>query len=241
MAGNGARMELRIACRMVGSAVCHERETFKPSALKTIVMTVLAYAYTPEGFVVGADARLIIDGRPRKVVTDRQRKLIQLRAPGVDLICGWAGAAVIQLRNGPRFDLTDQTERAGGVLSGTHLGEKYVMQLSEVLRTSCPDQLACLTSGKDRTSALFVGYLDNHARHWAWILGSEPQEDETRPQVCTYRVHSGCCEEACGKDRLPIPTSLKEGEYGIRRYIECCIEHSDEYGGEPQTLIIHRP
>jgi hypothetical protein len=50
-------------------------------------MTVLAYAYTPEGFVVGADARLI-NQTTREVDTDCQRKLIHLRAPGVSLICG---------------------------------------------------------------------------------------------------------------------------------------------------------
>jgi hypothetical protein len=163
----------------------------------------------------------------------------------VDLVCGWAGAAVIGSKNGAGFDLTDETERIGDSLSTECLGDQYVKTLSDKLRESCADQLACLRSWKDGTAALFVGYLYNrpqlHARHWEWVLGSEP-EKKPNPQECRYRCHSCCCEfEACDTNRLPTPTSLKTGEDGVRRYIECCKANSTKYGGEPQILTIPCP
>ena len=127
-------------------------------------MTVIAYALTPEGFVVGADSRLVFEDT-RQVVTDCQRKLIHLRAPGVDMVCGWAGATVIGSKDGPGFDLTDETERIGERLSKDRLEDQYVKTLSEKLRESCTDQLARLRSWKDGTAALFVGYCTTGHRY----------------------------------------------------------------------------
>ncbi len=207
-------------------------------------MTVIAYAYTPDGFVVGADSRLILADTHR-VDTDCQRKLIHLRAPGVDLVCGWAGAAVIGSENGSRFDLTDETERIGTTLSGEYLGDNYIKTLSERLRESFADQLACLRSWKAATAALFVGYFHNkpqlYAQHWEWVLSSEP-EKKPAPQMCRFRLHSGCSEfEACDLEGLPTPSTSKVGEEGLRRYIECCRANCPKYGGWTQILTIPKP
>ena len=194
--------------------------------------------------MVGADSRLVFEDT-RQVVTDCQRKLIHLRAPGVDMVCGWAGATVIGSKDGPGFDLTDETERIGERLSKDRLEDQYVKTLSEKLRESCTDQLARLRSWKDGTAALFVGYSYNrsqvHAQHWIWDLRSEPRKKDY-PHMCKYRVHSGCCEfEACDTNRLPTPTCLKTGEDGLRRYIECCKANCPKYGGETLIVTIHPP
>ena len=103
-------------------------------------MTVLAHIWTPEGFVVAADGRGISAGT-RRVLNDDRRKLIPLRALGVDLICGWLGVTQVAWKTGQVFDLSEETKRIGGVLSGEQSGLQYIERFSDNLRHCFTDAL----------------------------------------------------------------------------------------------------
>lgn len=70
-------------------------------------MTAIAYVYTQEGFVVGAD------GRRRdltgQICSEKAVKLFSLARPRVALICGWAHAISFPANDRTVFDLSRET------------------------------------------------------------------------------------------------------------------------------------
>jgi hypothetical protein len=205
-------------------------------------MTVIAHVYTSEGFVVGADGR----GRTEAgcVLRDDLRKLIRLNGPGANLICGWTGATRIRARN-ETFDLSEQTETIGGLLSSEHLGTQYVERFSRALRDRFTAGIQNVFRTKD-AKGLFVGYLkDDHKsywepKYWDWDLKSEDEPTERWTNQGRYKITSGL-EDVLHRLRLSEPETLMEGTNGLYRYIESCIENCGEYGGRIQIEIIPRP
>ena len=199
-------------------------------------MTVLAHIWTPEGFVVAADGRGISAGT-RRVLNDDRRKLIPLRALGVDLICGWLGVTQVAWKTGQVFDLSEETKRIGGVLSGEQSGLQYIERFSDNLRHCFTDALRPIFSANDAV-ALFVGYVDDRPKFWLWRLNveTEPQVKDLKMGLCC--VLSGLREAPCYP---PVAFTLSDARLNLHRYIQCCIENSDSYGGEIQIETITAP
>jgi hypothetical protein len=189
--------------------------------------------------VVGADG-LRIDSESKKPMADDRGKLIRLRGPNVDLVCGWAGAGRVTC-NGQDFDLWHQTERIGSDLSGEHLGERYIEQFSEELHRSIPRDVKDLFA-KWGTRTLFVGYVDNQEQHWVWQLqdGSKPKRGDCIDEKHSYYVLSG--HLFCEYRLQSSPQTLEEGARALSLYLRCC-EGSDQgkYGGCTQTLSVPLP
>jgi hypothetical protein len=191
-------------------------------------MTVLAHVWTPEGFVVGADGR----GWIGTDCIDDLKKLIRLTGPGVNLICGFSGATRIG-----SFDLSEETKNIGGLLSGQHLGEQYIEGFAESLRRHFTDEINAEFK-KHSTFALLVGYVKNRPQWWVCRMGANFRPEKKLPMDRYSCVMTG--HDDCGK-LLFTAHSLREGEDGLRRYIECCIAHDDKYGGEIQIETIPCP
>jgi hypothetical protein len=199
-------------------------------------MTAIAYVRTPKGFVVGSDGRG--ENKLGETTHENLRKLIPLKGPCVDLICGWAGADKVPSENEP-FRLSKETKRIGRALSGVQLGERYVEEFCKKLRQSFATQISEYYK-EYRTCALFLGYADNHLQHWEWNLGkdSEPQEVRPLPFELQYRVFSGCLRCLGG---LPTAYTLEAGIKGIRDYLKCCRQCCTKYGGRTQILSVPCP
>jgi hypothetical protein len=164
--------------------------------------------------------------------------LIPLSGPGVNLIFGWAGVAQILCENGQVVDLSDETDRIGGVLSGEKLGEKYVKRFSEDLRRCFTDEFYSSISERGGV-ALFVGFVENIPKYWRWQPACENEPQEIGVDQGPYQVTSGR-EDLLRQMRLPDADTLVEGADGLCRYIDCCAANFKEYGGEPQIETVSR-
>jgi hypothetical protein len=203
-------------------------------------MTVIAHVWTPEGFVVGADG-LVRNGKTGKPEPGNKKKLIRLKRPGVDLICGWTGGPGIKFSDGRRFDLTKETKHMGNRLSEENCGEQYVKRLSEALLQSISKENMNKLA-EEKTWGLFVGYVNNRAQHWVWEFseGSVPQEKDCPTEEHFFDVLSG--HPFCKHRLQSKATTLKEGARNLCLYIKCCEGRDQEtYGGRTRILTIKCP
>jgi hypothetical protein len=199
-------------------------------------MTVLAHVWTPEGFVVGADG-LVRNGKTGCVEICNKKKLIRLKRPGVDLICGWSGGSRIKFSDGRRFDLTKETKRIGDILPDEQCGEHYVERLSEALLHSISKEIMNNLSEVE-TWGLFVGYVNNRAQHWIWKFAEDsvPQKKHSIDAEHSFCVLSG--QHVCEHRLQCDATTLKEGARNLCRYIKCCEGFDSTVGGRTRILTI---
>jgi hypothetical protein len=200
-------------------------------------MSILAYAFTPEGFVVGGDGRR---GRNKagQIENNDLRRLIRLQHTGVDLVCGWTDITRIPCEEGA-FDLSTRMEMIGDSISPELSGARYVEKFFDELSSRFDDELrVVLRAGESK--GLFLGYVQEDAnawlpRCWQWDLNrtDDPQEE---PLAVGYHVIAGA-----DAANLVGPASLREGEAGLQTYIESCLKNSSQPSSKFQILTVPLP
>jgi hypothetical protein len=195
-------------------------------------MSILAYAFTPEGFVVGGDGRR---GRNKagQIENNDLRRLIRLQHTGVDLVCGWTDITRIPCEEGA-FDLSTRMEMIGDSISPELSGAKYVDKFFDELSSRFDDELRLvLRAGESK--GLFLGYVEESARCWHWDLN---RTDDPQEEALTEGYHVIAGSDAAN---LARPGGLREGEAGLQRYIESCLRNASQSNSKFQILTVPRP
>jgi hypothetical protein len=145
------------------------------SVVKSSPMTVIACAYTPEGFVVGADG-LRVDATTHQDITHTAQKIFPVRHSDFYGIHAWAGATwLFSLGSGP-FVAAEEAQSAINELSERPITSlaTYVADIGSLIY----DRLVAYNRGTKLLNpnvvsknneifcGMFVGYLRGHA----WMI-----------------------------------------------------------------------
>jgi hypothetical protein len=224
-------------------------------------MTAIAYVYTSDGFVVGADG-LGVNAKTKDAMKRNVIKLFPLIRPGINLVCGWAGAASIQAKDGRAFNFSEETERIQSVLAnkqftddalecavefGSELYSRLLSEHGPVL------QFPALLADGIVASALLAGYVK--VGRYKTVISTcskiEFGHDDGKlrcPQITTFGMddhlqlftgHDDLWREI--KRSVLPPLALREAEELVKLYLDRCASNNPAvYGGHIHIATVTR-
>ena len=208
-------------------------------------MTAIACAYTPEGFVVGADG-LRTDARTGQEVTNDAQKIFPISHPNFRGIHAWAGSSWLFSLDGCPFIFSEEVQHLMKDSSRVAIDSvsDYVMNLGSgiyqrLLTFNCGAVIrdTKLASKNEIARGLFVGYVGSRA--WRVQISFPYQNGLLLPpvlaEICenppNFCIFSGSA--LSWRDLQPHvsePQSLEEAAELVRTYIQFCADKRHEYG-----------
>jgi hypothetical protein len=207
-------------------------------------MTAIAYVYTSEGFVVGADG-LRVDASTNRDVTHTAQKIFLIKHPNFSGIQAWAGASRLFSLGGEPFIFSEESEHLMNNLSqisvnsladyATHLASEIYQRLlaynGPVIRNTS------LVSKDQVARGLLVGSINGRVESAQIMFPHQngfllpPVLREVSEAPTTFCIFSGSALVWSDLQRSNVspPTSLAEGTHLIRTYIQRCADKRYEY------------
>jgi hypothetical protein len=220
-------------------------------------MTVIASAYSPEGFAIGADGmRRDLHGQ---VTTERAVKVFPIERQGLVGAHAWTGATALFYSDRQPFNFLDQAELVAQDMSSIAVrsASDYVLQFSQGLY----DRLVIHHMGvpsnpnvfqtNEIVRGLFIGYIDDSPftvevsfQHRNGVF-LEPLLTKVSGEPKTFGMFSGS-ESVLNdfKDDLRAPASLDDATNLVRRYIRSCVDNRNRYadcvnfGGRVHVAVV---
>jgi hypothetical protein len=214
-------------------------------------MTVIASAYSPEGFVIAADGRRRNEGDLSRIVTDKAQKIFFGSHPQLSFAYAWAGRTSFDLPSGLRFSFLTETHNCITALAEcktatTFIG--YISVLSELLVSRLLEAnnyvmpLNGSNLNQEMVRLVMVGYFEgkamrsqirfNHKDGWL-----QPEIFDITENPLDFNIFSG--SELVFKELAfeEPPNSVSDAHKMVERYIRRCVEASGvlpdckDYGG----------
>lgn len=218
----------------------------------SIMSTAIVSAYTPEGFIIGADG-MRRDQLTGKVKNLRARKIFSIEHEDFVLAYGWVGVTrILDPKGQPAFSFRKESEEFGKELlpqkddsfldyAQDFFGEVY----SKLVEAKQSGKISAYPTGRKTqwgeeqiTSALLIGYFRGTPCR-AQVEFSHVQQRLLPPRMreihdgdvpIDFKIHSGSFDTY--KEIKPthlMPGSLSDAEKLVRDYIQACINNQSRF------------
>jgi hypothetical protein len=201
-------------------------------------MTAIVSAFTPDGFVIGADGRSL--GKNRKVICDCSQKIFNFNHQHANVVYAWCGEThVMNESNEILYDLNTITSKA--LRSALQIADRdwfiFLQQccegiLDNIVKTSVVRKLTNSASmpNEARARMLLNGYFDDvpftaeiHIRDTDRIRVRA--ENVYMPIPTPMRNLFSGCREQNAKYANALPTTASEALKLVSDYIQGCIDN----------------
>jgi len=211
------------------------------------MVTAIVSAYTPEGFVMGADG-LRREGCTRTVVSEKARKIFCTETGNAVLSYAWAGATnLFGSEEKSIFDFLQESAEAARTLASAHVVQfrDYVNRFGEIVYqrllfanegNKLEGNVNLLPKGEEIARILFVGYFRGVpyraqsaiCRRGAVLIGANLRELRQAP--VDFNVFSGSrvMLEKFQRRLTDAPETLGQATALIRDYIQGCIDNRNQ-------------
>ena len=202
-------------------------------------MTAIASAFTPEGFVIGADGRQL--DRDKKIVSESSQKIFNFKSRQVDVAYAWCGeTSVINQSKEVLYDLYQITRVA--LTSAVQMAHRQfpsfiqqcctgiyegIIKSPIVRQITNPD-----SSPESKARMLLNGYFyeqsfmaEFHVRETDRIRVQAERVSMPLSPPTRY-LFNGCARQN-EKYKNSLPTTTREALKLISDYIQDCIDNSD--------------
>ena len=203
-------------------------------------MTTIASAYTSEGFVVGADG-MQVSGKTGETLTDNLQKIFIIDHPKVRGVHAWVGAMRLFSSVGSDFDFSAETQK---IIKG--LATTEFARLSDFVTCIGKELYGKLAAGRKSLDAailqknsvaggLFVAYINKRAErvhlvfpHENGLLSPPFLQEVSEAPKDFFRV-GGSDRVWNDLGQVSPPSSQAEAVDLVRKYIQLCVDKSEEY------------
>lgn len=215
------------------------------TGIQSPLMTVIACAYTSEGFVIGADG-LRVDPRTGQDVTSTAQKIFSIAHPDFHGVHAWAGASWLFSLGKEPFVVSEEARSAIKEFSGspmpsliayvTRIGiriYKRLLAYNHGTKWLNPD---LVSQNNEIFGGMFVGYIDDRA--WMVQISFPCINGTLLPpilnKVCeapTEFIMFSASKSAWDdmQHTTSAPESLVEAAEVVRKYVQLCIDKRYEY------------
>ncbi len=237
--------ELTYRYELKGPYICEYE--YRASLSSRFMATAIVSAYTPEGFVIGADG-LRREGRTRNPVSETATKIFSIEDDDKILAHAWAGATnLFNLEGKSFFDVLRESAKVGKILASPHIDgfAEYVGLFMDtvhqrLLSANTGDRLSgdlnLFPKGEEVARVLFVGYFNgipyraqSAIVHRDYVLIG-PRLSEFRQAPVDFNVFSGSAVmlEKFKPRLTDAPNTLSQAATLVRDYIQTCIDNQHD-------------